>query len=254
VHRRAWVKVIVSGWERDKKMNGLTQILLIAAMVFTAGMAQAATISEAAVKAEIKKIVIEQNKRYTDATIEPEIATLPFSSIDVPEGKITYVVQSNFDKFVKRDIKRIAMYVNGKQVRKFVVTVNALAYKDVLVASKNIDREQVLSEGNTVSKRMEVSQNLDYVVTKEMLEKEMVAKKWFRESEIIDKRFLKMVPDVARNSTVQAYFNSNGILISISATALSEGMTGDYIDLENRAYNRKYRGKIIGVNKVLIGI
>lgn len=223
-------------------------------MVFTASTAQAATISEAAVKAEIRKIIIEQNKAYTDATIEPEISSLPFRSLELPEGKVTYAVKSNFVKFVKRDIKRIFVYVNGVQVRHFIVNVNTNAYKDVLVASRAINIGDILNEGNTVVKKMEISQSLDFVVTKDVLQKEFIAKKWFREDEILDKRFLRALPDVKRNSTVDAYFNSNDILISISATALEDGMTGDYVELENKNYNRRYRGKIIGVNKVLINI
>ena len=102
---------------------------------------------------------------------------------------------------------------------------------------------------------MEVSLQLDNILTPDMLnKKQMVSKKWFREGEIIDRRFVKIKPDVERNSDVQAYFNSNGVLIRINGKSMGEGMIGDYVNIQNQTYKRTYRGRVIGENKVLINI
>ena len=102
---------------------------------------------------------------------------------------------------------------------------------------------------------MEVSLNLDYILTKDNLEnKEMISRKWFREGEIIDKRFVGMKPDVKSYSTVQAYFKSGNIFISTDGIVLSDGMIGDYVNVKNNTYKKTYRGKVIGENKVLIDI
>ena len=74
-----------------------------------------------------------------------------------------------------------------------------------------LDREALLSKANVVPKRMEVSANLDYVLTEDMLNnRQMITKKWFREGEILDKRFVRIKPDVERNAQVQLYIKSNG--------------------------------------------
>jgi flagella basal body P-ring formation protein FlgA len=102
---------------------------------------------------------------------------------------------------------------------------------------------------------MEVSQQLDYILTQEMLNnKQIVTKKWFREGEIIDKRFVRMKPDVERNSEVQAYFKSNGVMIMVNGKALDDGMIGDYISVLNDKYKKTYKARVIGENKVLINI
>ena len=83
----------------------------------------------------------------------------------------------------------------------------------------------------------------------------MSAKKAFQKGEVIDKRFVKMKPDVIRNGEVRIFFVSNGaVMITIDGTALADGMTGDYINVENKNYKKVYTGKVIGENRVLVNI
>ena len=180
---------------------------------------------------------------------------MPFSTMTIADGKLKFVVSSNFDKFVPRDIKKVYIYSNGHLEKEFIVSVRTLAYKDVLCARTMLDREALLSNANVVAKRMEVSANIDYVLTEDMLKnRQIITKKWFREGEILDKRFVRVKPDVERNAQVQLYIKSNGVMVSITGTAMDEGMVGDYINITNKSYNKKYRGRVIGENKVLIVI
>ena len=95
----------------------------------------------------------------------------------------------------------------------------------------------------------------NYVLDEKMLDKEITTRKIFQKGEIIDKRFVRMRPDVARNSDVRIFFVSKGsVMITIDGTALSDGMLGDYINVENRNYKKVYNGKIIGENRVLVNI
>ena len=221
----------------------------------TANIACAATLSDSYVREEIKKQIIQQNKKYTDADLEVIIANMPFSTMYVPDGKLKFVVTSNFDKFAPRDIKKVFIYSNGKLERQFLISVRTLAYKDVLCARTQIDREALLTNTNVGPRRMEVSLQLDNILTADMLnKKQLISKKWFREGEILDKRFVRIKPDVERNSQVQAYFKSNGVLVVVSGTAMGEGMIGDYINVQNPTYKRTYRARVIGENKVLINI
>ncbi|MBR1681449.1 flagellar basal body P-ring formation protein FlgA [bacterium] len=224
-------------------------------LALTVNSVFAVTLTDNFVREEIRKQIIEQNKKYTDAELQVIIANMPFSTMTIPDGKLKFVVTSNFDKFVPRDIKKVYIYSNGVLSKEFIVSVRTLAYKDVLCARTTLDREALLSNANVVPKRMEVSANIDYVLTEDMLKnRQIITKKWFREGEILDKRFVRVKPDVERNSEVQVYFKSNGVLIAISGIALNEGMVGDYIDIQNKTYNKKYKGRVIGENKVLINI
>ncbi|MBR1943624.1 flagellar basal body P-ring formation protein FlgA [bacterium] len=234
-----------------KKLLGITFIILALA----ANSAFAVTLTDNFVREEIKKQIINQNKKYTDAELQVIIANMPFSTMTIADGKLKFVVTSNFDKFVPRDIKKVYIYSNGHLEKEFIVSVRTLAYKDVLCARTQLDREALLSNANVVPKRMEVSSNIDYILTEDMLKnKQMITKKWFREGEILDRRFVKIKPDIERNAEVQVYFKSNGVLISITGTAIDEGMVGDYINVLNKNYNKKYKARVIGENKVLINI
>ena len=64
-----------------------------------------------------------------------------------------------------------------------------------------------------------------------------------------------MRPDVVRNGEVRIFFVSNdSVMVSVDGTAMSDGMCGDYIDVENKNYKKVYNGKVIGENKVLVNI
>ena len=77
----------------------------------------------------------------------------------------------------------------------------------------------------------------------------------FREGEMIDKRFVKVKPDVVLNSEVRVFFVSNdAVMITIDATAMSDGLLGEYIKVSNKKYNKTYTGKVIGENRVLVQI
>ena len=234
-------------------MKKLFSILI--ALILTSNVALAVTFTDSFVREEVRKQIILQNKKYTDAELEIIISNMPFKTMTVSDGKIKFVVTSNFEKFVPRDIKKVYVYSNGKLEREFLVQVRTLAYKNVLCAKTQMERESLLSNANVSAKRMEVSAQLDYVLTPEILEnKQIITKKWFREGEILDKRFVRIKPDVERNSEVQTYFKSNGIMIMISGKALDEGMVGDYINVQNETYKRTYKARVIGENKVLVNI
>ena len=203
----------------------------------------------------IKDEIILQNKKYTDAHIEVVLSNMPMDTLTVPNDKLKFVVVSNFDKFVPRDIKKVFIYSDGKLEREFLVSVRTLAYKNVHCAKKQINRDSLLSDDNVISKRMEVSLQLDNILTNSDLKnKQLISKKWFREDEIIDKRFVKAKPDVERNSEVKIYIKSNGILLTLTGTAMADGMIGDYVTVNNSQYKKNYRAKVIGENKVLVSI
>jgi len=233
--------------------NLISTALII--LSFMANTAFAVTLTDNFVREEVTKQIIAQNKKYTDAELKVIIANMPFKTVTVSDGKLKFVVTSNFDKFVPRDIKKVYIYSNGHLETEFIMSVRTLAYKDVLCARTMLDREALLSNANVIPKRMEVSANLDYILTEDMLRnRQIITKKWFREGEILDKRFVKIKPDVERNAEVQVYFKSNGVMVSIIGTAMDEGMVGDYITILNKSYNKRYKGRVIGENKVLISI
>ena len=212
-------------------------------------------VSSSDVKTSVAKILETNYNKMTNGEVEVKVSATPFAQLQLPDGKVSYKVVSGGDKILPRDIKRVDVYVNNAFVKTLNLPVQTIVYKDVLVASDFINREQAVTRECTTVKRMDVSMKMDYVLDSKMLAKEMTTKKAFQKGEVIDKRFVKMRPDVQRNGEVRIFFVSNGdVMVTIDGTAMADGMTGDYINVENKNYKKVYNGKVIGENRVLVAI
>ena len=234
-------------------MNKFLMTALI--MMITVMSVNAQTVTSAEIKNQIASQLENIYKKNTNADVEVKITATPFAELQLPDGKITYKIVQGADKIVPRDIKRVDVYVNNVFVRTLNLPTQTSVYKDVLVAADFINREQSITREATLVKKIDVSQKIDYVLSDKMLSKEMSAKKAFQKGEIIDKRFVKMKPDVIRNGEVRIFFVSNGaVMVTIDGTAMADGMTGDYINVENKNYKKVYTGKVIGENRVLVNI
>ncbi len=230
--------------------------LLTTALIFLTTLSvNAQTVTSAEVKAQVAKQLQQGFTKIAKGDVEVKITATPFASIQLPDGKVTYKITQGGDKIIPRDIKRVDVYVNDAFVRTLNLPAQTVVYKEVLVANDFINREQSITKETVSVKKIDVSQKMDYVLSEQVLSKEMSAKKAFQKGEIIDKRFVKMKPDVERNGQVRIFFTSNGaVMITIEGTALADGMTGDYISVENKNYKRVYTGKVIGENRVLVSI
>ena len=234
----------------------MKRFLTTALMMIMAGMSvNAQTVSSAEVKNQIASQLKTDYEKMANAEIDVKIIATPFAELQLPDGNIEYKIVQGGDKIVPRDIKRVDVYVNNAFVRTLNLPTQTSVYKEVLVAADTINREQSINRETTLLKKIDVSQRMDYILTDKVLHKEMFAKKAFQKGEVIDKRFVKMKPDVERNNGVRIFFASNGVvMITIDGTALSDGMNGDYINVENKNYKKFYTGKVIGENRVLVNI
>ena len=215
----------------------------------------AQTVTSAEVKNQISNQLAAAYKKMTDGEVQVKICATPFAELQLPDGKITYKIVQGGDRITARDIKRVDVYVDGSFVRTLNLPAQTAVYKDVLVASSGINRDQAITGETTEVKRLDVSYKMDYVLTNDVIGKEIFAKKAFQKGEVIDKRFVRMRPDVERNGDVRIFFVANGaVMISIDGTAMADGMTGDYINVENRNYKKVYKGKVIGEHRVLVNI
>ena len=234
----------------------MNRFLITALILFIGTLSvNAQTISSAEVKASVAKVLENGYNKMTNGDFEVKVTGTPFAQLQLPDGKVSYKVVSGGDKILPRDIKRVDVYVNNAYIKTLNLPVQTSVFQDVLVANDLIYRDQTLTRECTSVKRMDVSMKLDYVLSEQMLNKEISTKKSFQKGEIIDKRFVKMRPDVQRNGEVRIFFVSNGdVMVTIDGTAMADGMTGDYINVENKNYKKVYNGKVIGENRVLVAI
>jgi flagella basal body P-ring formation protein FlgA len=240
---------------RIRLANANLFAVIISILLITPQAANSQVLTSAQVKSGVAQVLVNNYKKQISDDVEVKITATPFAELQLPDGKVGYKIVQGGDRIVSRDIKRVDVYVNDAFVRTLNLPAQTSVYKEVLVALDTINREQAITRETTTLKRIDVSQNMDNILTEQVLDKEMSAKKMFQKGEIIDKRFVKMKPDVERNSGVRIFFISNGaVMVTIDGTALADGMTGDYIKVENQNYKRIYTGKVIGENRVLVSI
>lgn len=231
------------------------KILITVLILLCALSVNAQTLSSVQVKNDVTDILQKSYTKMTNADVEVKIIATTFNNLVLPDGKVSYKITQGGDKIVPRDIKRVDVFVDGTFIKSLNLPTQTSVYKEVLVASDVINREQAITKDNTVLKKMDISLRADYVLEKGLLNKEMSAKKSFRKDEILDKRFVQIRPDVVRNMDVKIFFVSNGaVMITIDGTAMADGMTGDYVTVENRQYKKCYKAKVVGENKVLVNI
>lgn len=233
----------------------LPYCLIALLTLFITPAVQAQVIPASKIKVDVARLFESNYKKITDGDVQVKITATPFADLQLPDGRVTYKISGGSDKILPRDVKRVDVLINGVYHRTLNLPAQTSVYKEVLVASEQINREQVLTKECTEVKKIDVANRADYVLDSSMLDKDITTKKIFQKGEVIDRRFVKMRPDVARNSDVRVFFVSNGsVMITIDGTAMSDGMLGDYINVENKNYKKVYNGKIIGENRVLVNI
>ena len=225
-------------------------------MIMSVQYCNAQIVTANQVKSDVAQMLKAQYEKELKTEVDIKVNATQFANLQLPDGEIKYkIATSNSNKILPRDIKRIDVYVNKAFIKTLNLPVQTSIYKNVLVATDTINREQALTKECVTVKKIDVAMFSDYVLTEKMLEKDITTKKAFQKGEVIDKRFVKMRPDVQRNSDVRIFFvSNNSVMITIDGTAMADGMTGDYVNVENKNYKKVYNGKVIGENKVLVSI
>lgn len=233
-------------------MKNTLKLFLIMILAFSSLKANAVVYTDAQIKSDVARQVEQMYKNYTDAQVSVKVIGVPFKDIELPSGKVSYVIKPSAEKFMARDLEKVFVYVNNKYVKTFNAPIVVKAYEDVLVASSFINIGQQITTKNVIVKQVEVSNTIGYQLKSEALDREIMSKKAFREGEVIDKRFVKLKPDILRSANVTVLFNTNNLTVTTEAIALSDGVVGDNICLMSKNFNRTYRGTVIGANRVLV--
>lgn len=236
-------------------MKKILGTILTIALLTTS--ATAATLSADKIKTDVKTLILNDFSQKTSAEVDIKITMLPFQSITLPDGEVTYSLINSSDELnlTSRQVKRVNILVDNNIQRTINIPVEVKAYDEVLVATDLISREQPIDFTKVQFKKINITDKNNFVVTRDMMKKEMVAKKDFKDGDYIDKRFIKVKPDVVKNSEVRIILNSgNGLQISIDGIAKTDGTIGEYVTVENKMYNKVYSAKVIGENRVLVNI
>lgn len=205
---------------------------------------------------EVYNQVSQDLKKYDVEDFELKILAIPVTSIKIPDG--VYEIKTDkiiAKKLTSRFIVRTVLSVDGKYIRSFGVPIELKAYKTVMVAKNTIPRGDLITQEDIAWKKIDICNNLAILTTQDDLKKGMTSLKIFQPNEVINKRFIKIQPDIVKNSIVKIIFQKGKtISITTDGIALSDGKIGDYINIQNKQYKKIYTGKVIDNNKILVKI
>lgn len=222
------------------------------ALILIAGFTISPAFSAVLTKDYIQNTILEQLSRQYDGEII--IKSMPLVSVTVPDEKVIIETTCNFDSVSPNKVAKVQIISNGNPIRMFFVPLEVKNYQNVLVAVKNIAKDEPLTSYNTAIERRPITGNLGGFFTDEAEAQNLIAQMPLKAGQPIEKRYLTKKIEVVKDSIVTATFQSGGINLTIETQALESGGVGDYIKVKSKEYNKIYQGKITEYNKVLIQI
>lgn len=237
-------------------INILKLILILLSLAFATVGANAQTLSADYVKNQVIKAVEADLTAEGFTDIEVKVLGVPFQNLDLPEGKFKMIIVKNQGSvYSKRCIKPLRVYVNDALIRSFGVPLEVTAYKQALVATKEIAVGQSINATNVILKKVEVDGNYTNLAGMNVLSGDVIASKLYRPGQPIDKRFAKIRSDVQKDEIVTVIFDmKNNLSVSIKAKALANGCKGDMVAVQNNDNKKVYYGEVINKNIVKVNI
>ena len=231
-----------------------TAVISLALLIINIGKVNAAVLDSHFIIKQIKKDVVEQVSSMVSGKVEVDVTSLPYKTIEVPDGKVDVVTNINLQYFSSLTVARVEILVNGQKVKSFGAPLKLSVYDKVWVAQDVIDRGKSLSNSNLTLEKKELGLMAENAAREDFSPYNCFAKKTFKPGDIIDTRYVEKIPLVMKNSPVSFIFKSSEITITMSAKALDDGKIGDYIRVRNNRYKKDYIGKVISANTVLVNI
>ncbi|MBQ2870180.1 hypothetical protein IJE86_00580 [bacterium] len=191
-------------------MNKFFKLALIfLSIIFANNISVAQTLEAEFVKQEVIKAVEADMIQKGFVDVEVDVLGIPFNSLELPEGKFRMVIIENQGSgYSKRCIKALRIYVNDSLIRAFGVPLEIKAYKEALVATKEIGLGKTINATNVEMKKVEVDGNHNNLVDMRVLNNgDIVSSKYYRAGQPIDKRFAKIKSDVQKDEYVTVVFD-----------------------------------------------
>ncbi len=183
-----------------------------------------------------------------------EFKKFNFKSLNVGDGDIEVRTSVNSNYISPSSIITVKVFSDKKAVKTLRLPIK-LSIKDKVWVAKNVvKRGQTLGFSNVCLEYKDVTRNYKNTATKDFSVVGNISRKNLKPGAIIDKRFIKKTPTVLKNSFIYLVFEGDKVKITLPGEALQDGGMGDYIKVKNKRFRKRYIGKVIGKNKVLIDL
>ncbi len=196
----------------------------------------------------------------SDSDLQKYLTKL-FSNYEKFEYQVDYNT-NNFSKIVVDDEREsrlnknilhvpVKIYDRKNNVSNSFISIKVRLFKKVLVASQDIEKDEMLSSYQFRRDLRDVTMTKGFPVTEDESLIASRSKVKIREGSVLVKEMMEVIPDVMTNEKLILNAGKNGVNITIEVTAREKGNIGDVIRVI--ADNKKiFTAKIIDKYNVLL--
>lgn len=196
----------------------------------------------------------------SDSDLQKYLTKL-FSNYEKFEYQVDYNT-NNFSKIVVDDEREsrlnknilhvpVKIYDRKNNVSNSFISIKVRLFKKVLVASQDIEKDEMLSSYQFRRDLRDVTMTKGFPVTEDESLIASFSKVKIREGSVLVKEMMEVIPDVMTNEKLILNAGKNGVNITIEVTAREKGNIGDVIRVI--ADNKKiFTAKIIDKYNVLL--
>jgi len=186
-----------------------------------------------------------QLKKYLDENLksfvkyEYKVIKMPksFSKIEINHEK-PFRLSKNFS-YVP-----IEIFEKNNSVSQSLLVVKLKLFKNVFIASKNINKEKDISSEMFISKLEDISELNNNLVDKAKDILKYRSKVYIKEGTILTEELIEPIPIIKNGDNIILHAGRNGVDISIEVIARQEGCIGDIIRVSN-SNSKLYKAKIV---------
>lgn len=163
-----------------------------------------------------------------------------------------HVIDYNRELKIKGNIAYLPIKISEKgKWTNSILTLQLKLYKQVPVASREIQRKENLDDNSYTLQSVEVSSLKSRVVELSDLQKSLRAKVIIKQGEILTQDLVEEIPVIHSGSKVVAECIKGSVVVSTEAIARQDGKMNQIIDVLTSS-NELLKAKVISSQKVLI--
>lgn len=192
---------------------------------------------------QVKEYLNDRFKQYE--SFEYEIVKMPsdYSSIEILKEK-DFKINGNLSYLPVKIVK-------DERTAQTYITIRLKLYKNVLVALRDIDRKENLSQSNFELRLCDVTDlNASPITIKDDLNNYR-SKKNLKDGEVLTENDIEKLPVINSGDKITASIVNGNVLIQTDAVSKQDGSIGDVINILTDD-NRQFKAKVVDFNNVLI--
>lgn len=184
---------------------------------------------------QLKEYLAEKLSGYKN--FEYEISQMPknFMKIEIDNDK-EFRVSKNY-AYVP-----VKVFYSEDNTSNSVVSVKVKLYREVLITTKKINKNEILTE-NLVSKKIQDVSLLNGSIATASCLNTYRAKSTIKKESVLLSELIEKIPIVNKGDKVYMHSGKNGVDITIETICRQDGCTGDVIAVQSKG--KIYKAKVI---------